>query len=411
MPDPRRSRPPPNDRARIIVLGYLVRGPLGGLAWHYLQYVMGLRDLGHDVYFLEDSDDYPSCYDPLRGVTDTDPSYGLEFASHAFERIGLGDRWAYFDAHTDAWFGPAGEHIERICSSSDLLLNVSGVNPIREWLADIPSRALIDTDPAFTQIRHILNPKDLQVALLHTTHFSFGENVVKGERDFPDDGLRWKATRQPLVLGAWPVVVAPPERMFTTVMQWDSYPPLHFQGVRYGMKSDSFVEYIDLPERASHTFELALGSATAPRSLLRRKGWRVRDSRVPTRTPWSYQSYIRRSGSEFSVAKQGYVIGRTGWFSERSAAYLASGRPVLVQDTGFTDWLKTNQGVVPFRNMEEAVAGVEELDARYEIHSRAAREVAGEYFDARKVLSGLIEACLSTATPATGSRNRVQSGS
>jgi hypothetical protein len=390
---------------RIVVLGYVIRGPLGGLAWHYLQYVMGLRDLGHDVYFLEDSGDYPSCYDPARGVTDTDPSYGLEFAARAFDRIALGDRWAYFDAHRDAWLGPAADGIAKICSTSDLLLNVSGINPLREWMMDIPTRAFIDTDPAFTQIRNISNPNAMKAALLHNVHFSFGENLVTGRARVPDDGLQWLPTRQPLVLSAWPVIPSPSEGGFTTVMQWDSYPSLDYEGVRYGMKSDSFAEYIELPSRVPHTFELALGSSTAPRALLTSNGWHVRDPLAPTRTLWSYQDYIQGSRCEFSVAKQGYVTGRTGWFSERSAAYLASGRPVLVQDTGFTHWLNGDAGVIPFGNIDEAVAGVEELDMRYEAHCRAAREVAAEYFDARKVLPDLVAAACHTTAPsvATGS--------
>ena len=145
-------------RLRIVVLGYIVRGPLGGLAWHHLQYVLGLAQLGHDVYFLEDSDDYPSCYDPSRHVFDTDPTYGLRFASSTFERLGLTERWAYHDAHTSQWFGPCGERITDVCRDAVLALNVSGLNPLRPWLLQVPKRIFIDTDPVFTQIRHLQDP-------------------------------------------------------------------------------------------------------------------------------------------------------------------------------------------------------------------------------------------------------------
>jgi hypothetical protein len=161
------------------------------------------------------------------------------------------------------------------------------------------------------------------------------------------------------------------------------------------MKSDSFDAYLDLPEKAGRIFELALGSVTAPRALLTSRGWAVRDSREPTRDPWTYQRYIRQSKAEFSVAKHGYVISRCGWFSERSAGYLASGRPVLTQDTGFSRWLEAGSGVFPFNTPQEALAGIDEIHSRYAFHCRAARALADAYFDARHVLSQLLERALS----------------
>jgi hypothetical protein len=386
------------DRLRIIILGYFVRGPMGGIAWHHLQYVMGLYDLGHDVYFVEDSDDIPwCCYNPTTGKTDTDPTYGLQFAASTFQRVGLGDRWTYHDAHTSRWFGPGADHILDICAGADLLLNLSCANPLRPWLMEIPVRTLIDTDPVFTQIRNLTDPVRRHRSSRHTTFLSFGENIGLRRSAIPADGLPWQATRQPIVLDAWPVTLGPTKGKFTTVMQWDSYSAREHHGRRYGMKSDSFGPYLDLPERAGPVFELAVGSASAPRPLLRSKGWAVRDALEPTRDPWTYQLYIQQSKAEFSVAKHGYVISRSGWFSERSAAYLASGRPVLIQDTGFSDWLPTGAGVIPFSTPEEAQAGIEEINSRYEFHCRAARAIAEEYFDAGKVLPRLIQCAMSCA--------------
>ena len=152
---------------RIIVLGYVVRGPLGGLAWHHLQYVDGLARLGHDVYFVEDSEDYPACYDPARDALGTDPSYGLAFAARAFERLGLRGRWAYHDAHASEWKGPAAGNILEACASAELLPNLSGVNPRREWLTNVAARAFVDTDPAFTRIRHLTDPAARDLAAAH----------------------------------------------------------------------------------------------------------------------------------------------------------------------------------------------------------------------------------------------------
>jgi hypothetical protein len=385
-----------SDRLRILVLGYLVRGPVAGFAWHHVQYVLGLAALGHDVYFLEDSDDYPSCYDPVRLVTDTDPAYGLGFADRALRRLGLGERWAYHDAHAGRWHGPCAGRALDLCATADLLLNVSGVNPLRPWLARVPARAFIDTDPAFTQLRTLTDAWWRERALGHTTFFSFGENIPAGRSAVPADGLRWQATRQPIFLDAWPVTPGPARGAFTTVMQWDSYPGIEHGGVRYGMKSESFGPYFDFPRRAGGDFEMAVGGGPgdAPQSVLRRGGWRLCDSRRPSRTPWTYQRYIQGSRAEFSVAKQGYVVSRGGWFSERSACYLASGRPVVVQDTGFTDWLPAGAGVLPFADPDGALAAVEAVNARYEFHCREARAVAEAHFDARRVLSRLLEQAL-----------------
>lgn len=392
------SIPVPANRSclRIIVLGYIVRGPIGGLAWHHLQYVLGLAGLGHEVYFLEDSDDYPSCYDPVRNVVDTDPRYGLIFATRIFKRVGAGDKWAYYDAHTSTWSGPRAMDMENLCKSADLLLNLSAVNPLRSWTRAISTRVLIDTDPVFTQIRHLQDPQARALAEQHTHFFTFGENFGADTCTVPDDGYPWKPTRQPIVLDAWPVTTGAPNGHFTTVMQWDSYQVRKYDGVEYGMKSASFEPFLDLPQRTSQLLELALGSESAPRDDLRARGWLISDPLKAAPDPWAYQEYIRQSKAEFSVAKHGYVISHSGWFSERSAAYLASGRPVVVQETGFSDWIDTGLGVIAFSNEEEALAGIDDINTRYELHCEMARALALSHFDSSLVLSRLVEQAMTT---------------
>jgi hypothetical protein len=397
-----RTRLPPSERLTVLVLGYIVRGPLGGLAWHHLQYVMGLAALGHDVHFMEDSEDYPSCYDPSRDDLGVDPRYGLRFAERCFGRVGLGDCWSYHDAHAGRWHGPGAGRALDTCRRADLLLNLSGVNPLRPWWRRVPVRTLVDTDPAFTQIRHLQDPAARQQALEHTAFFTFGENFGRPGCSTPDDGLPWRPTRQPVVLGAWPVTPGPAEGKFTTVLQWDSYRVRVHEGRRYGMKSDSFGPYWDLPRRAGPHFELAIGSASAPRERLRDVGWSLRDPLEVTRDPWTYREYLQQSRAEFGIAKHGYVVTRSGWFSERSAAYLASGRPVVIEETGFSEWLPAGDGVLAFRGTEEALAGVAAVGAAYGHHCRAARAIAEEYFDARMVLPRLIEQALETSAPPGG---------
>jgi hypothetical protein len=382
---------PPAGRLRIVVLGYLVRGPLGGIAWHYLQYVLGLRRLGHDVFFFEDSDDYPSCYDPVRNVTDADPAYGLAFAARAFDRLGLGARWTYYDAHRRRWLGPAGAAARGICDTADVVVNVSSVNPLRSWMREIPTRILVDTDPGFTQIRHLTNPAARERASQHTAFVSFGENIGRPGCAIPHDGFPWAPTRQPIVLDAWIPADGHVRRPLSTVMQWDSYRAEEHEGTRYGMKGDSFAPYLDLPSRADDAFAIALGGSADVQARLSEHGWTILDSREPTVDPWTYQDFIRESKAEFSVAKHGYVVSRSGWFSERSAAYLASGRPVVVQDTGFTQWLHADGGVLPFVDPDDALARLDALNRSYAWHCAMAREVAQEYFDSTKVLSQLLE--------------------
>lgn len=381
-------------RLRVVVLGYVVRGPLGGMAWLPLQYVRGLADLGHEVLFIEDSDDFPSCYDPSQDATGQDPTYGLAFAARAFGRLGLAKHWAYHDAHTERWHGSESAGVLEFCRSADMVINVSGNSPLRPWLRAIPFRVLIDTDPVFTQIRHIQDPFARRRGSHHNVFFSFAENIIDG--GVPNDGFLWRTTRPPIVLDAWPVIRTPPDAPFTTVMLWDSYAEARHDGKRYGMKSRSFPAYLRIPERTRAKLELALGSPGAPRDALRCRGWILRDPLEVTRDPWTYQKYIQGSLAEFSIAKEGYVISRSGWFSERTACYLASGRPAVVQDTGLARHFPLGRGLCTFSSFDEALTGIEAILADPVGHARAARDIASEFFDAKRVLRRLLAEISST---------------
>jgi hypothetical protein len=361
------------------------------MTWSELQYLLGLARIGHDIYFVEDSDEYPSCYDPSKHRTDTDPTYGLQYAAEVLNRFGMGEKWAFHDAHTGTWHGPLTEAIQEICQTADVLINLGGVNPLRPWFTGIPVRILIDKDPVFTQIYNATNADRRRFSSQHTAFFSYAENIGRQNSSMPEDGFPWQPTRHPIVVELVQAAPGPETGTFTTVMQWESYRALEHCGEWYGMKADSFVPYLSLPARVTCPLELALGSPSAPREALRKNGWRLRDPLAVTRDVWSYLRYIRDSKGEFSVAKKGYADTYCGWFSERSATYLASGRPVVVQETGFSSWLAGNGGALPFTSPDEAAAALEEVTARYEFHCRAARAVAEEYFDSRKILPLLLE--------------------
>jgi hypothetical protein len=383
--------PRPHGHLRIAVLGYIVRGPLGGLVWHHLQYVLGLVALGHDVWFVEDSDDYPGCYDPTTGDLGIDASYGLRFIADTFGAVGLSDRWAYHDAHRGQWIGPATAYVTAADTTFDVVLNLSGMHPMREWVRRVPVRALVDTDPAFTQIRHRTDEAAHAAAASHTHFLTFGENVGTAACSLPDDGFPWHRTRQPVMLDRWTPSPPPRAAALTTVMQWDSYATRVLDGREYGMKSSAFAPYMDLPARATLPLELAIGSSTAPREALTAAGWRLEDPLRVTRNAWTYQDYIANSAGEFSVAKTGYVICKSGWFSERTACYLASGRPAVVQDTGFTAWLSATDGVLPFTSPDTALAQIERVRTAPQQQALAAREVARAYFDSARVLTDLLD--------------------
>lgn len=375
---------------RVVVLGYVVGFPLGGMTWHSLQYPLGLQRMGQDVWVIEDSGDYASCYDPVCGDLTEKPRYGLRYAADVYDRVGLGDRWAFRDGLAGTWHGPAGQAAEQLCATADVVVNLAGIHPLREWLRSVPVRVFVDCDPAFTQIRHLHDPTARAHAEAHTHFLSFGESVGTPSCAIPDDGLPWQPTRQPVVLDAWPVTAGPRGGPVTTVMQWDSYASQEHDGVRYGMKSASFAPYAGLPSATAETLQLALGKRSAEANRLGDDGWVLSDPQEATWDPWVYQRFIAASKAEFSVAKDGYVRSRSGWFSERSANYLASGRPVVLQDTGFSAWLPTGEGVLAFSSPEQARDALADLDARYPVHQRAAREVAASHFAAEHVLEDLL---------------------
>lgn len=376
---------------RVVVGVYLVRGPMGGLSWHYLQYALGLARLGHDVWVVEDSGDHEwCCYDPVRGAVDSDATYGLEYTRRVCDRLGLGERWAYHDVHGGGWRGAAAERIMSAIAGADLFLNLSGATVMRDWLREIPRRAFVDTDPAFRQVRTLTEAADRELAEAHTSFHTFGELWGAPGCRIPDDGLPWRPTRQPVVLDAWPVTDVPAAGPFTTVMRWDSYAVREWDGLALGMKSRSFDQIADLPSRVAAPLELALGGPSPADDLVRR-GWRVVDPQVAIPDPWAFQRYLQGSAAELTVAKHGYVASCSGWFSERSAAYLASGRAVVAQDTGFSELLPCGEGLIGFDDADGAAAAVEAIRAEPERHARAARAIAEEHFDARRVLDELLE--------------------
>jgi hypothetical protein len=376
---------------KIICSGHLVRYPLGGHSWHHLQYLIGFQRLGHDVTFFEDYGWSNSCFDPALNIMSADPGYGIQYVTRLLERYDLQNRWCYL-AEDGIAYGLTRKQLAEACREADIYFNLSNINWIPE-LEECRRRVLIDTDPVFTQIgaHGIGGPFSRYDAL-----FTYGENVHQSGCEMPTGGARWLPSRQPLVLELWPVKRGPRLAPFTTVMNWSPLGDCEHEGNIYGQKEREFEQFFSLPRATGEPMEIAVSVPADVRKRLAAGGWHIVDPIQVTQDPSRYQHYLSSSRAEFSVAKHGYVSTRCGWFSERSAAYLASGRPTVIQDTGFSRWLNASAGVISFSTYEEAVGAIEEINCNYELHCRAAREIVEEYFNAPKVLSALMETAMNS---------------
>jgi hypothetical protein len=375
---------------KIVCSGYLIRYPLGGFSWHHLQYLVGLERLGHEVSYFEDYGWPNSCFDPARNDTTADPSYGITYLVSMLQPYGLHDRWCYL-AEDGTAHGMSRERLAQLCGECDVYLNLSGINWIPE-LTQCRCRVLVDTDPVFTQIGgHGLGGAFSRYHKL----FTYGEKVHRPGCDMPTGGAHWLPTRQPVVLDLWPVEAGDLRAPFTTVVNWTAYGDREHEGQVYGQKDREFEPFFSLPRDTGEAMEIAVNAPTSVRQRLTDGGWRLADPLQITRDPWTYQGYLLSSRAEFGVAKHGYVSTQCGWFSDRSSAYLATGCPVIVQDTGFSEFLPCGEGLLAYRTPEEAVAAIWRLrDDDYGAHCSAARAVAEEYFDARRVLNDLLERSL-----------------
>ena len=367
---------------RILFAGIVARYPFGGVTWCSLMYLLGLRALGHEVFYIEDTGE--CVYDPQLNTRATDPGYGTAYIHNALEPFGLGDRWSFVN-YDGTYHGRRAEEVRQYAATTDLFINLSGGSWFwrDEYLA-IPRKVFIDSDPAFTQLALAkADPWYVQFFQQFDRLFTFGANIGTAACAVPTGAFTWHKTWQPITLGDWRADRTPRDR-FTTVMTWQIE---SFADVG-GNKDEEFVKFIELPSRTSQRVELAING---PQTLLRRYGWDTVDAMAVSRTPNTYRDFIQESKAEFGVAKHTYVVNRTGWFSDRTACYLASGRPALVQDTGWTAHLPSGEGLLAFSTIEEAVAGIDRINGDYPRHAQRAREIAREHFDAACVLSRLLQ--------------------
>jgi len=381
----------------IVVTGMVATYPLGGVAVDYLAYVEGFQRLGLDVFYLEDPGHW--FYDPRAQTFTDDVAYGVAYLAAALSRLSTpAPRWAV-RGPDGTYHGTDAVTVERICAQADLFLNVSGACWLRPEYRGARRTAYLDTDPGYSQAKVAAvaagtasadDAYSVGLIRAHDTFFTLAENIHDPACRIPAGGLRWCPTRQPVVLEDWPFTFAPAAPAFTTVMSWktDVTPP-SFDGVAYGGKDVEFLRFIDLPARTPVALEVAVSGA-APQQRLRGAGWRVVDGFSRSHSPAAYRDYLRAARGEWSVAKNAYVATGSGWFSTRTAVYLACGKPAVVQDTGWSRHYPTGEGLFAFSTVEEAVDALERVDRSYLAHCDAARAIAEREFAAPRVLERLL---------------------
>ncbi|MGB7685885.1 MAG: hypothetical protein WBL45_08905 [Solirubrobacterales bacterium] len=374
--------------AFVAVAGAVAQRPgVGGHAWVFLNYLLGLRKLGHEVVFIDRLT--PEMVEP--GV-DMRRSLQAQWLDRVMAANGLGDSYRLLiEDATEEGSGERGALLECL-RSTDLLIDVNGFLGDAELLAAPAVTAFLDIDPAIQQMWEVLGLADLFAG--HDLHFTVGENIGRDSCEVPTCGLDWIATRPPVVLKEWPQVGR--GRGFTTVASWRGpYGTIEYEGETYGLRVHEFRRLIGVAGEVEDDLAIALdidADDRADAEALREAGWRLLDPVEVAGDPEAYRSFIQGSSAELSIAKNVYVRSRCGWFSDRSACYLASGRPVLAQDTGYAKNLPTGKGLLSFAELDEAVEGVESIRHDWSGHSRAAREIAAEYFDSNLILERMLDA-------------------
>jgi hypothetical protein len=378
-------------KLKVIVSGMVAGNPgQGGAAWAVLQYVLGLLQLGHDAYLIE----------PMSKERVVPHSSSLESSHNAayFMKIarefGLEGRCSLILEQTMQTTGlPYGE-LRSIARNATVLLNISGMLQQEDLIENIPWRVYLDLDPAFNQLWHFSQGIDMRFDA-HNRFVTVGKAIGSPECLVPTCGVQWLTTFQPVVLEHWPMGRQIVYDGFTTVANWRGYGSIQHDGIFYGQKAHSLRDLIHLPMMSTEKFMLALAihpDEHRDLNALASNGWILLDPATIVDTPARYRKFIGESKAEFGIAKAGYVASRCGWFSDRSACYLACGRPVLAQETGFSGYLPCGTGLFSFSNYDNALAAVESINSDYARQSKAARLIADEYFDSRRVISKLFDA-------------------
>jgi hypothetical protein len=378
----------------IIVSSVIANKPLnGGNAWVVASWVRGLQRLGFTVYFVEQIG-RDGCVGAAGGPASFEESLNLAYFRRVMDAFGLARTAALVYDGGERTDGLTYRELVDVAGEASLLINVTGHLTLKPVMAAIRRKAYLDLDPGFTQLWHADGHPGARLEG-HDVYFTIGENIGTPGCPIPTSSIPWRTTRQPVVLDDWPVCEARGPERFTSVTSWRGpYGRVTHAGRTFGLKAHEFRRVIELPQRAPHTFELAVAIEPADEPdlmRLRQHGWRIVDPRQVAAEPATFRQYVQESSAEFCVAQGVYADTGSGWFSDRTVRYLASGKPVLVQDTGFGRTYPVGEGLVAFRTVDDAVAGAARIARDYAMHCRAARALAEEYFDSTRVLRAFLE--------------------
>jgi hypothetical protein len=378
----------------VVVGGALANRPgNGGGAWVRLNWILGLRRLGCRIHFVEELG-RAACTDAAGAPAAFAVSVNLAWFRRVTTDFGLGDVTTLVYEGGPETEGLTYPDLLDLAGSADLLVNLGGHVASEPLFSRFRKKVYVDLDPGFTQAWHAAGTGGARLGG-HDQYYSVGANVGRPDCPIPSCGVDWRPIRPPVVLDLWPTADAPAAWRFTTVGHWRGpFGPVEIGGQLMGLKVHEFRRFLDLPARTGLALEAALNIHSADakdREAFRRHAWRLTDPAAVAGDPSAYRDYILGSAAEFSAAQGMYVGTNSGWFSDRTACYLAAGRPALVQDTGFGRTIPVGEGLITFRTPDEAAAGAVRIAQEYDRHCRAARVVAEEYFDSDRVLGRLLK--------------------
>ncbi|HTL18681.1 MAG TPA: hypothetical protein VL793_15700 [Patescibacteria group bacterium] len=379
--------------ALVMVSGALANKPFnGGNAWSRLSWVRGFQRLGFEVCFVEQIG-RDGCVDAAGQTCPFHSSINLAYFREVMARFDLTNACSLIYRDGEEAYGLSLPQLSALANQATLLFNLSGHLGISDLKPKTACKVYYDDDPGYTQFWHAAQNPGARL-WDHDFYFTLGANIGRPECPIPTSGIRWVPTRPPVVLDDWPTVPQPRLDRFTTVASWrGAYGPVHFNGVTYGLKVHEFRKFIELPQLAAIPFEIALQIHAADHKdleALLRQRWRITDPRKVAGSVDDFRRFVQESAAEFSVAQGVYVATNSGWFSDRTVRYLASGKPVLIQDTGLNQIYPVGRGLLTFQTLEEAVAAVEELSANYTEHCVAARHLAEDFFDSDKIIRAVL---------------------
>lgn len=383
-------------RKKIVVMGFMGSMPIAGVIWQHIHYIVGLQRLGHDVYYIEDSARLP--YNPQTFEVTNDFDYAARVLSQLAHEFGFQHQWAYCARYLSGkpTAGLRLTKIQQLYLEADAILNVCGTQEFNDDLLQSDSILYVESDPGVEQIKVDKRIRStVDYLRQHRALFTFGENIGTDRFPVPLHRLKWLPTRQPVVTDLWKTRTIPrATAVFTSIANWSTsgLKDIEWRGDKYlWSKSREFLRFVAAPRKSDEPFELATDiKDEKTRTCFLRNGWRFQSPHEMSVDYWQYRDYIRRSKGEFTVAKDQYVRLHTGWFSDRSACYLAAGRPVVTQETGFTGHYGNDGGLFAFRSLSEIAEAVRAINSDYKKHSRAARAIACEIFEAEKVVGDLL---------------------